>query len=634
LPGLDGLRAIAVLAVMVFHFFPGVLRGGFVGVDIFFVVSGFLITTILLRDVSRHHRVELGGFWGRRARRLLPALFTMLLVCSSATLLVGGDTALALGRQLLGAVTFSSNWVSIGGGASYFTQDSPELFRNLWSLAVEEQFYVLWPFVVWLLARTVRARTGAWICALMAVLSAGAMAVFFQGGDPTRVYFGTDTHSFGLMIGSFLAFAMIDRGRDEITDRAAALRRPAPWIGIAALALIVIGAVVLGETDAVTYRGGLLAISLLTAVVIWSVVRSAWLGGVLDARPLRAVGRRSYGLYLWHWPVFVLVAAAIPPSAEPWRPVAIGVIAAVVSFAAAWISFSMIETPFLSRRGTAAATLAPDRARQRLTVALGALLAVVLVTTTGAAVVAAPQTSQAQQAVQRGIDALARNPATASPAPRASSPVPSDAPSAAMPSPSASTIPLPTPVATSSPSVAPVSPTPSTRPSPPPAPTPVVPVSGGEISAVGDSVMLASAGALPSTFPGISINAVVSRQPRSAPDLLSALARAGQLRRVVVLGLGTNGYWGAGTLERVVAAIGPDRILVLVSVYAPRQWTQSVNDYSARIAAAHPRQVALAPWAALIAKQPGLLGPDGIHPGPRGGAVYAQAVEDGLAALK
>lgn len=143
--GLDGLRAIAVTLVLVYHFFPGALHGGFLGVDIFFVISGFLITSLLIREHHNTGRIALGAFWQRRARRLLPALGLVLLVCSSLALLVGGDVLVGIGAQLFGSLFFVSNWVFIARGTDYFAHDQPELFRNTWSLAIEEQFYLLLP---------------------------------------------------------------------------------------------------------------------------------------------------------------------------------------------------------------------------------------------------------------------------------------------------------------------------------------------------------------------------------------------------------------------------------------------------------------------------------------------------------
>lgn len=206
--GLDGLRAIAVLTVIVFHLTPGVMPGGYLGVDLFFVISGFLITALLLREREKNGRIRLLDFWRRRARRLLPALGILLLACCSAALLVGGNVLVDLGRQVLGAATFSSNWLSIAGEHSYFTESNPELFRNLWSLAVEEQFYLIWPLALLALLFVPKRSIRIGIVAAIAVGSAVAMALLYlPGGDATRVYYGTDTHSFGLAIGAVLALA-------------------------------------------------------------------------------------------------------------------------------------------------------------------------------------------------------------------------------------------------------------------------------------------------------------------------------------------------------------------------------------------------------------------------------------------
>ncbi len=167
LAGLDGLRAVAVLLVVVYHLFPGwLVRSGFIGVDVFFVISGFLITTLLLRERARTGRVRLRRFWTRRARRLLPALAAVVTVCASLAWLVGGDVLVGMGRQIVGAATFSYNWVSLSDGGSYFSAADPEIFRNLWSLAVEEQFYVIWPLLLpaFLLLRSRALRVGRRHC--------------------------------------------------------------------------------------------------------------------------------------------------------------------------------------------------------------------------------------------------------------------------------------------------------------------------------------------------------------------------------------------------------------------------------------------------------------------------------------
>jgi hypothetical protein len=206
--GLDGLRALAVVAVIVFHLFPAALPGGYIGVDLFFVISGFLITTLLIAEHARSGKVRLGKFWLRRARRLLPALFVTILVIGSVIFFVRGDIAVGIGRQIFGAATFSSNWMEIAAGTDYFSSSIPHLFLNFWSLGVEEQFYLVWPVVALLIVAGIkRPKIGMVLALLFALASGGWMAyAYAHGASTTRVYYGTDTHFFGLMIGAFLAF--------------------------------------------------------------------------------------------------------------------------------------------------------------------------------------------------------------------------------------------------------------------------------------------------------------------------------------------------------------------------------------------------------------------------------------------
>ena len=182
LPGLDGLRALAIVLVLAYHLFPGLAPGGFLGVDVFLVVSGYLITTLLLEEHGRSGRIGLRRFWVRRARRLLPALVLVIAVSAGLAALIGGDVLVGIGWQLVGALTFSYNWLSIATGADYLTQTSPELLRHLWSLAVEEQFYLLWPLVLLALLAIPRSSIRIALVSALAISSAVAMALL--AGDP------------------------------------------------------------------------------------------------------------------------------------------------------------------------------------------------------------------------------------------------------------------------------------------------------------------------------------------------------------------------------------------------------------------------------------------------------------------
>jgi peptidoglycan/LPS O-acetylase OafA/YrhL len=587
--GLDGLRAIAVLTVLLFHLTPGLLPGGYLGVDLFFVISGFIITALLAREQEATGRIRLVDFWRRRARRLLPALGVLLLVCCSLALVAGGNVLVGLGRQVLGAATFSSNWLSIATGSSYFADTSPELFRNLWSLAVEEQFYLVWPLALLglLLVRNRVLRCA--VVAILAVSSAVAMLlVLVPGGDATRVYYGTDTHSFGLALGALLALASRTWWPWPLAWPRWS-RILLPTMGSVAIAGLLVLCVLMPADADLPYQGGLALVAALTALAIaGATMPGSLLGRTLDIRPLRWVGERSYGLYLWHWPLVVLAAAFLPSLVDDglgsW---ALGGIAFAATVVAATLSYRFVEQPIRKAgfRATFRRWLGGWRTSlPRLAVGVVALA---VVAGTGAASVTAialdPGRTDAQAVVEAGQAIVTPPPAT-----------------------------------TAAP------PTVVQRPVETPA--------GNQITAIGDSVMLASAPELVKAFPGISINAVVSRQLSQAPAIVAALKKKGQLRPVLLLGLGTNGPIERDALEKVRQIAGPEQYIILVSVQAPRGWTPGVNATLSAFARQY-RNVELANWKDAIAGHLDLLARDRIHPGTSGGAIYATTVLDALQRL-
>lgn len=590
--GLDGLRAVAVILVVVYHVFPGwIARSGFIGVDMFFVISGFLITSLLLREHTATGGIRLLDFWRRRARRLLPALAVVVTVTATWALLVGGDVLVRLGWQVLGAGTFSYNWVSVAGHSSYFSADTPELLRNIWSLAVEEQFYWVWPLLLplFLLIPRLRWRVGA--AAGAAVLSAAGMAVVVgTGGDLTLAYFGTDTHAFGLLLGVALAVALQRMYAEPpawlFTPR---IRHVGTGVGAAAVAGLCITAMLPEGDSVLTFPGTLLLASILAGVaVVTATAPGSVLGPALDWAPLRWIGDRSYGIYLWHWPLFVLLAAMTGRNAAADNvPMWVGMLTIALTIAAAALSFRFIEQPVrhngfrASARAFGALLRGTPAARRRAAVALA--MGVVVVTGTTAAIATAPAQSSGQRAVAAGAAALREE--AASTAHRTST---EDASVRAVVDAAA-------------------------------------PITGSQIDAIGDSVMLAAAPALMQEYPGIRIDAEVSRQMWDAPDVLAQMAAKGELRPYIVIGLGTNGTVRVSDLNRVRRIIGPARQLVLVEASAPRPWIAGVNRTLTAYAAAHT-DVYTANWPAAIAPHRNLLAGDDIHPGAAGGRIYAATV--------
>jgi peptidoglycan/LPS O-acetylase OafA/YrhL len=600
--GLDGLRALAVLAVIVYHLAPHLLPGGYLGVDIFFVISGFLITTLLITEHARTGKISLRKFWLRRAQRLLPALFVTILAVSSIVFFIRGDILVGIGQQILGAATFSSNWIEVISGTNYFSNNATHLFMNFWSLAVEEQFYLLWPFVVLLVVGLIKKpRIGVVITGILAVASTGWMAyLFIHDASATRVYYGTDTHIFGLMIGASLAFFARAQTTHQPLRRfsqpfSGLRKRPlvTQFIGCAALAGLCALFLILPDQSSLTYTGGLFIASILTAIVLVAIVSTpGFLQKIFSLKLLKWIGERSYGIYLWHWPLLVLLRYLLP-STLPWWIIPLSLTTLTLTIAG--LSYRYLEMPVRQRGFRKIFQQAIKRRYVQIngvvtrtharphSVALTISLAIIL---TGAAVLNAPAKTSAQLRIEQGQQAIQKQKAAQKSASKKASTMTTKA---------------------------------------------HVPITGADISAVGDSVMLGSTPYLQQTFPNIAIDAVVSRSIRmNGLETLENMKAAGTLRKNVVIALGTNGYYGTGMLDQMISEL-KDYNIVLVTAHGDREWINSNND-SAHAAAARYKNVSVAEWDQAISPHPELLAEDGIHPTTaEGDKIYADCI---AAALK
>ena len=345
--GLDGLRAFAVVAVLLYHAGVAAVPGGFLGVDVFFVLSGYLITSLLLAERERTGRIDLLRFWARRARRLLPAAVLVVVASVAAIAILHPREAGPLRGDAIASLFYVNNWHQILAERSYFDAfERPSLLQHLWSLAVEEQFYLLWPLALGAcLSALGRGRTVA-VTLVAGVCSAVFMAFLFQPGtDPSRVYYGTDTHAVGLLVGALLAFAWPLRPLVSVPRRraAAALDAGAALAGAAVL----IAMLTWQDYDPWVYRGGIAVVSIATAVLVAAIAHPAsragrWLG----VAPLLWIGRRSYGIYLWHWPVMALTRPGLDVDASPWLVVPLQF---ALTFALAAASYKWVEQPFRTR---------------------------------------------------------------------------------------------------------------------------------------------------------------------------------------------------------------------------------------------------------------------------------------------
>lgn len=341
LPALDGLRALAVLAVLFYHANVLWLPGGFLGVEIFFVVSGYLITALLRAEYRAHQSINLKQFWARRARRLLPALFAMLGAVLVYAVIFLPDEVASLRGDVVAAFTYITNWYLIAEQKSYFEEmGRPSLLRHLWSLAVEEQFYLLWPLIFAFLLTRLKSRAAMLVLMFGAVVSAVWMGFLFQPDtDPSRVYYGTDTRAAGLLIGAALAFVSLPR---LTTSRAR--RWLLDLLGVAALGGLIAICLTWSEFDAFLYQGGMILVAALTALVIASIVApsSPLFATVLGVGVLRWIGLRSYALYLWHWPIFMVTRPQLDTALDG-TPLL--VLRFALTFALAEISYRLVEKP-------------------------------------------------------------------------------------------------------------------------------------------------------------------------------------------------------------------------------------------------------------------------------------------------
>src|SRR5215212_8015846 len=331
MPGLDGLRAIAVLAVIAYHLDFGWAPGGLLGVGVFFTLSGYLITDLLLGTRAATGSLKLGEFWIRRARRLLPALFLMMAVVVAWVTLFERSFLHGLKSDVIAATLYVSNWWNIAREASYFARfGPPPPLEHLWSLAVEEQFYLIWPWLLWLALSTA---------------SVIAMWVLYQPGiDPTRVYEGTDTRAFGLLLGAALAMVWPSRGLSaSLATRSRVLL---DGVGVAGLLVTVLLIWRTSEYSPFLYHGGIVLLSVGTAATVAALAHPASLLGVaVGWAPLRWIGVRSYGIYLWHWPIIVLTA----PSLDQKPTLTLQVLQVAATIIVAALSWHFVEEPI--RRG-------------------------------------------------------------------------------------------------------------------------------------------------------------------------------------------------------------------------------------------------------------------------------------------
>lgn len=594
--GLNGLKGIALIAIVLYHCDQGTLRGGFLGVDIFFTISGFLIFSSLLNHIDSGKGIGFKEYYLKRLRRIYPALILMIPVTVSLAWFINQDMLVDINNQIVTAMLGCYNWYAIGSGASYFSQMNPDMFRHLWFMSVLMQFYLLAPLLIYLLRKILVRWVPVAVLAGLAVCSALSMGLqYHPGTDPTRVYFGSDTHAMGLWLGAMLAWLLmiIRRGNGRPEETAIMERARLVWSKIGPAAAFVALLILLWmmqhvEQGPAAFYGGIFAASLLSVVLVaGSIPFGSWMQDLLVFKPFDVAGRYSYGIYLWHWPLWLFTKAMFPQ----WGAQHLGwmlLITLALTACCTAMSWKLVEQPVA--RGGFIAMIRPlpengmwDVTRCWITIAV--VLSTCLMS--GYAVANAPKQTSVERALEENAKMLKEQQGMHLDFDRKHPPAPKK-PAYTMPD-------------------------------------------GQQMVAFGDSVMLASSKGLQSVFPGITVDAETSRSMTKALGLIDqAKSQPEGLRQWVLVGLATNSAVTDGQLNDILNDIGPDHVLVLINAHAPVSWVPGTNDALSNFAAAHSDNVVLVDWDATISAHPDELAGDGIHPG-MSNTLYAQAVKDAIA---
>ncbi len=615
IPGLDGIRALAVLAVIAYHFNFSWARGGFLGVDIFFVLSGYLITSTMLPLKGNQLTVSLKKFWIGRFRRLLPAAYVMIITSFVWAMLFHKELLHTLRGDALSSIFYSSNWWFIFHKLSYFDSfGSPSPLKNLWSLAIEEQFYVIWPLLLMIGLYVVKKQSKlAKIVFIGAICSALLMAILYQpGADPSRVYYGTDTRCFELLIGCWLALIWPMK---RLSSQKLSINhmKKLNSISFISFTIFLVSIMYVDEFQTFLYRGGMFLFCLNAAVLIACVCHPvSILGRILAWKPLCWIGSRSYGIYLWHYPVMVL-GTPIHEIGNPsyWR-IALQLVLIVTI---AECSYRFIEMPIrkegfwayyrkyfvFNKKKWGSLTFS-----RKVSTVMAPLFLLVFFTGITGVVGEGQQSSKDSYptAIKINGDEPTANPikepdkTTDNPSPSKEEEV--DVPDIETPKPEEHE-------------------------------TNVVPEKEDaypNILAIGDSVMIDIATSLHKVFPNITIDGKIGRQVSQAVKLAPNYASFNQSNNAIIIQLGTNGYFTNDQIDTLLAAFAHADIY-LVNTRVPRSWEGKVNASLLQKSEEH-ENITLIDWHAAALNHPEYFAPDGVHLEKKGVEVLTNLIQQSI----
>jgi peptidoglycan/LPS O-acetylase OafA/YrhL len=574
IPAIDGLRAIAVTAVIFYHLGFQWIPGGFLGVDLFFVISGYVITRLLLDSIARSGGLDLRGFYKARARRLLPPMIFMIVVTAFYVSIWAQDSV----KRFLTDIPFSlsglMNWWLVYKEQDYFEAiGRPPLLQHTWSLAVESQFYLIWPVLLLLILKRFGKKVIPIAALAIALFSGTALFLVSLQLDATstvsHVYFGTDTHSIGLFLGAALAVSWIPQNfKSEVSNRA---QNFIDFIGVFGLVGILGSFLLIDASSPTAYKIAFPLAAIFGAAIITSIVHPASrFAPILQNRVLLWIGERSYAIYLWHWVIFQITRPRVDIDGQDWALIALRIL---VVLALADISLKLVELPIRSGKveywfkGMKYRT-APVRKRQKIAVI--ASISALVVSLSALSSVAVVSSNRTAQEFRESLQ--------------------------------------------SEPEYAPAVPEVTDR--------------TGMIWLTGDSVILGIRSALEEIRPLIVVNARVGR---AAPELLQEISRdlekaAGS---TVVMDLGNNDLLVDETVRAIFELLKESPKIVVVNTAVPRPYRDANNELVAKLAAQYAN-VRVVDWNAISDGRPEYFAPDGVHLVPIGVSAYVMAIDEAL----
>ncbi|KZU94285.1 Acyltransferase [Lactiplantibacillus plantarum] len=626
--GFDGIRTLAVLGVIIYHLMPASLQGGYLGVPIFFVVSGYLITDILLQDILSRGHVRIWRFLGHRMRRLYPAFVTMLLGTTAYITLFQRSLLTNIRATVLTNLVYVYNWFEINHGQSYFDRFNGESpFTHLWSLSIEGQYYLFWPLVIGILMVIFKKRSRVfWFMMIAAGISAITMAMLYDPANTNRVYYGTDTRMFAILLGSGLAF--IWPSRELSADIANVNRVTLDILGGASLiAIIWMFFQMSGQSD-FTYRGGMLLFTVLSTVLVATVAHPAsHLNRVLTNPVFKYVGQRSYGIYLYQFPVMIFYETKVKNIGD--HLLLNSLIEVALILIVTELSYRFIENPMRHYDYSRLLVDFKDFLRKpkfnRVTTAIVALTTVLFVIT---AVGFVQQPSKAEANKKTELQkTIAANSKAADKKNAAALKRQKAAQAAAASSKKVATEKMQTKQAEAKLN----SKQKQVEKEYDLKPQVVLAMANTDLTAIGDSVLLDVSSDLQDVIPGTVVQGRVGRQVTEVPGIINSLKSQGQLAHNVLLNIGTNGTITDDQAEQVVKLIGKDRQIFWVTAHVPTQsWQNQVNAQIAKTAKKHAN-VHVIDWHGRAQNQSGWFADDNVHPNTTGNRQLTNLIANRIA---